>query len=527
MESTKESSFLNVSNGILFHAVNIEKDRLLKSQSYGNSFGVVSAEIGTFYLMSALCCIEILSGNFKQVKERTNSIEKNLKLASYSSKAQYLAVQSHTEIKSGNYQAALDRIEAMLGLFEKIHCDNSVFIALILSILALRNVAEMTKRESSQLNKRRGSRLDAFKGSFHYSSFRSKPSSPAAYANEKLNSPFVKLTDDSLKLSPESSIKTALPPLPLRLDAIRNSSSSAGPSPPISFRKSRQKPAESIIEDVELDGILPKTKFKESKARTPLNIVTTSNDIQTEGPKSSPASSAERNSITSRFIQESKVVNSAAANESEPRKGKRSSGRGYEFPKPKLEDNTDFPATKEYLSAVVPEGSLYITLKTEELALALKSPIGESSNPSTPAEFSSKRATYRRMSSLVGIRSPVPVPVQDYTFRIKFLLKQLIEKATLCQAHICAEPMILVLKAQLKSLEHGAAETAMMLADGPEALRKWIKELTKPTEVEMKLFLGLALIACSRLAADPQEYSVELKKGKMHLDQMGIVNFFE
>lgn len=127
-----------------------EEQRMNESRKNGYASGVIAAETSNqvlvFNIIVAMICIHVLRGDLESARNAKERMKEKYREVPPIIRAQFQAIFAHIELAAQNYIQALDCLELMAELIPKItYSNDSIFLCLLLCILALRNVHDRAK----------------------------------------------------------------------------------------------------------------------------------------------------------------------------------------------------------------------------------------------------------------------------------------------------------------------------------------------------------------------------------------------
>lgn len=129
-----------------------------------------------------------------------------------------------------------------------------------------------------------------------------------------------------------------------------------------------------------------------------------------------------------------------------------------------------------------------------------------------------KNSTASTGFQLLGIKNDLG-PIQQ---RVKALTQSILAKITPFGGHCISEPITLLYRALLKSIEPSAIDGQGLRNEGPAALRNWVQNRLKLGKSDMKLMIAIVAVKTWVCGNESLEYTSDLNLGMSLLAEIGI-----
>ncbi|KAJ3272572.1 hypothetical protein HDV01_005415 [Terramyces sp. JEL0728] len=129
-----------------------------------------------------------------------------------------------------------------------------------------------------------------------------------------------------------------------------------------------------------------------------------------------------------------------------------------------------------------------------------------------------KNSTTATGFQLLGIKNELS-PVHQ---RVKTLAQAVLAKIGPFGGHCISEPITLLYKALLRSIEPSSRESQGLSNEGPAALRSWVQNRLKQGKSDMKLMLAIVAVKTWVCGNESLEYTSDLNLGMSLLAEIGI-----
>lgn len=381
-------------------------------------------------------------------------------------RAQFQAIFAHMEAADDNLVQALDCVERLIELMPRIHyTNNSVFISVLLGILAIRNVYEKFKAKGFKI---KGDADGSIGAKMRRESKQSLSTSiESMFPTSKSITGLVDLATKPIfnnQLAPtteededETRMPTTIIGLPSSKSIKKLATDERVPSPNSGMSPSKSLKKLASISSIGFSiGELPKmpTKLDQTKLdHTPLRI-------------DNPVSEVELLGRISKITPDDTHA-----------------------PKKKaMKEKQDF-IVRSQRSAT---GEIVFTYKPKQKVSA------------SPQAF-------------LGIKVPAQTTAPEISVQIKRLCQNLITQLIPFQYHILTEPLVILLRAMIKSYDPNS-----LSSDGPSTIRIWVQKRIKMQRGEMKLLVALLAISCWKLSGESLDYTTDLNVGMSMLAEMGL-----
>ncbi|KAJ3319670.1 hypothetical protein HDV06_006163 [Boothiomyces sp. JEL0866] len=129
-----------------------------------------------------------------------------------------------------------------------------------------------------------------------------------------------------------------------------------------------------------------------------------------------------------------------------------------------------------------------------------------------------KNSTTATGFQLLGIKNELG-PIQQ---RVKTLTQSVLAKIGPFGGHCISEPITLLYKCLLKSIEPSSIESQALGSEGPAALRSWVQNRLKQGKSDMKLMVAIVAVKTWVCGNESLEYTSDLNLGMSLLAEIGI-----
>merc|ERR1719354_219084 len=168
------------------------------------------------------------------------------------------------------------------------------------------------------------------------------------------------------------------------------------------------------------------------------------------------------------------------------------SGRkeSYSAQKPKSPATADIKNEESYLEGQKVPGTRNAPLLKEKSAVIVRSTRAAGGEiVFSYKNMGEKKSNFSNLIPNIGSSQSKNAGGEE-TYRMRYQFKELIEKLAPFHHHICAEPLVILLKGMMKSFEPSFSGSKILTSDGSELIRSWTKRRAH-IEEQMKLMMAV------------------------------------